>query len=332
MSWRGRMSNPRATPGLGGDRGAVVADDPWTRAAGCWSSRSILGLAVVVIATVGKRAGVSGYSMARLELAGTAARATEIRAGVADELTRSAIGWDFWFIVGYVILIVVGALYFPARAYRVRTFRRFAVTACVLAIFAGVLDVIENIAMLTGLSSGSDRPWQIAATVSWAKWLILVVVVGYVLLAAFTFMITPAWVQNLLLNPPPPNVTLTADAGAEAGRSRPDRHPGSRHGARPGTGPVRHRRLRRRNQVRLPGARQPAGPRRRLSEARQPGTELGDGRQDRLGLRRLLHLRRHQHRPERAPAAALGGTNRTTCVPNRRRMLGGGTVPRRPTC
>ena len=168
-----------------------------------------LGLAVVVIATVGKRAGVSGYSMARLELSGTAARATGIRAGVADQLTRTAIGWDFLFIVGYVILIVVGALYFPARAYRVRTFRRFAVTACVLAIFAGVLDVIENTAMLTGLSSGSDRPWQIAATVSWAKWLILVVIVGYVLLAAFTFMITPAWVQDLLLNPPPPNVTLT---------------------------------------------------------------------------------------------------------------------------
>ena len=40
-------------------------------------------------------------------------------------------------------------------------------------------------------------------------WLIVVVVVGYVLLAAFTFLITPAWVQDLLLNPPPPNVTLT---------------------------------------------------------------------------------------------------------------------------
>jgi hypothetical protein len=40
-------------------------------------------------------------------------------------------------------LIVVGALYFPARAYRVRTFRRFALTACVLAIFAGLLDAIE---------------------------------------------------------------------------------------------------------------------------------------------------------------------------------------------
>jgi hypothetical protein len=32
-----------------------------------------LGLAAVVIVTVGKRAGVSGYSMARLELSGTAA-------------------------------------------------------------------------------------------------------------------------------------------------------------------------------------------------------------------------------------------------------------------
>ena len=147
--------------------------------------------------------------MARLELAGTAARATGIRARVADHLTRSAIFWDFWFIVGYVILIMIGAAYFPARAYRVRKFRGFAVTACVLAIFAGVLDAIENIAMLRGLASQSDLPWQIAATVSWAKWLILIVVVGYVLLAAFTFLITSAWVQDLLLNPPPPNVTLT---------------------------------------------------------------------------------------------------------------------------
>ncbi len=168
-----------------------------------------LGLAVAVVATVGKRSGVDGYSMARLELAGSAARADEIRAGVADELTRSAIHWDFWFIIGYLILILAGALYYPVRSYRVRTFRRFAVTACVLAIFAAVLDAIENTAMLSGLSSGSDRPWQIAATVSWAKWLILVVVVGYVLLAVFTFLITPAWVQDLLLNPPQPNVTLT---------------------------------------------------------------------------------------------------------------------------
>ena len=64
-----------------------------------------------------------------------------------------------------------------------------------LAIFAGVLDAIENPAMLSGLSSASDRPWQIAATVSWAKWLILVVVVGYVLVAVFTYLITPEWVQ-----------------------------------------------------------------------------------------------------------------------------------------
>ena len=100
-----------------------MAPGPWLR---LLVVAVYLGLAGAVIATVGQRAGVSGYSMPRLELAGTATRAAGIRAGVDDELTRSAIGWDFWFVLGYVILIVAGALYFPARAYRVRKFRRFA--------------------------------------------------------------------------------------------------------------------------------------------------------------------------------------------------------------
>ena len=266
-----------------------------------------LGLAVAVIATVGKRSGVSGYSMARLELAGTAARASGIRAGVVDELTRSAILWDFWFIVGYVILIVAGALYFPARAYRVRKFRRFALSACVLAIFAGVLDALENLAMLRGLSSGSDRPWQIAATVSWAKWLILVVVVGYVLLAAFTFLITPAWVQELLLNPPPPNVTLTPTQAQQpedhVRTGTPDHDTvhdleRARFGIAASGGGIRSASLVLGSLQALDDAYPKAG---------QSGTELGDGRQDRLRLGGLLHRRRHQYRPERAPAAALAG-------------------------
>ena len=240
---------------------------------------------------VGKRAGVAGYSMAGLELAGSATRAVEIRSGVADELTRSAILWDFWLILGDPILIMLGAVYFPPRAFRVRSFRDFSSDGMRSRDHCrGPRRRGEHSPCWQGdFRSGGDRPWQIAATVSWAKWLILVVIVGYVLLAAFTFMITPAWVQHLLINPPPPNVTLSAEAGAASRRSRPDRHAGSRHGARPVAGPVRDRGLRRRDQgrprwswaacrlstTRIRGwtARDPAG-RRRTRSPRSPAAPI----------------------------------------------------------
>jgi hypothetical protein len=98
--------------------------------------------------------------MARLEVAGTASRAVAARANTPVEIVSTAIVWDFFFIVGYTLLLILGLSYFAHRAFRVEAFRRFERTAIVLVIIAAGLDVIENVAMLVGLSRQTwNGPW-----------------------------------------------------------------------------------------------------------------------------------------------------------------------------
>ena len=307
----------------------------WLMTPGPWLRLLVLavyfGVAVAVIATVGKRAGVAGYSMARLELAGTAARGTEIRAGVADGLTRSAILWDFWFIAGYLILIVVGALYFPARAYRVRTFRDFSRTA-----------YVARDRRRCPRRRREHR--HVARTV--VRWRSTVAdrrhcVVGQVVDLGRGRRICAAGRLHLhdhpglgaapVDQPARPQRDPERRAGAASGRSRPDRHPGSRHGARPGTGPVRDCSLRGRNQVGLAGSGQPAGSRRCVPEADSPGPSWATA--DKIAsvsggsyISGGISIARSQRRPRPS------GGEPEDVRPNRRRMPGGGTARRRPTC
>ena len=168
-----------------------------------------LALAVLLVLTIGRQSWPASINMAGLEVAGTASRAVAARGNASVAIVRTAIFWDFALIAGYMLLLILGLWYFPRRAFRVQAFRRFARIAIVLVLIAAALDVIGNAAMLAGLDrQTANGPWYVAATVSWAKWVILGLVAAYVGVAVATYAVTPAWVQKLLMEPPEPNVHL----------------------------------------------------------------------------------------------------------------------------
>ena len=188
-----------------------------------------LALTIAVVAVVGRRATADGTNIAALELAGSSHRVSMLRGDVPIDVLDRAIAWDFVFIACYSALLIIASLYFAPRAFRLQAFRNFAHTALVLTAVCAGLDGLENAFTLFGLyNPGTDLPWQAAATASWAKWTIIAVVAIYAVLATATYLITPAWVSKLLLEPPEPNVRMTPTKAA-----KPEDHVKS---GTPGTG------------------------------------------------------------------------------------------------
>ena len=175
-----------------------------------------LALTVAVVAVVGRRATADGMNIAALELAGSSDRVSMLRGDVPIDVLDRAIAWDFVFIACYSALLIIASLYFAPRAFRLQAFRDFAHTALVLTAVGAGLDGLENAFTLFGLYyPGTDLPWQAAATASWAKWTTIAIVALYAALAMATYLITPAWVSKLLLEPPEPNVRMTPTKAAK---------------------------------------------------------------------------------------------------------------------
>ncbi len=155
-------------------------------------------------------------AMVRLELAGSSERAGDVlqekdadgdvvRKGVCTESeVRDALWWDIPFIAGYGALLAVGALAFGAVGYRMGRFRRLAVPMAAGAVATMVLDGLENTFLLLGvdrepveLFERHDFPFVAAATFSWAKWLVLGVVLAYAVTALVGYLLMPAWILKL---------------------------------------------------------------------------------------------------------------------------------------
>lgn len=155
--------------------------------------------AALVMWTLGGRAQVPA-TIVQLEVAASADAAWSIIGTTSITSITHGLGWDCLFIVAYALLLVVGARAF-GRAYRVRRFRLFrGGPALALVIVAATLDLIEDGSILLGLHRvGGDLPWQIAACAAWAKFAALLVVVGYVVVAAFTYVVTPDWLREAMM-------------------------------------------------------------------------------------------------------------------------------------
>ncbi|NUR94665.1 MAG: hypothetical protein HOV67_05325, partial [Kribbellaceae bacterium] len=148
-------------------------------------------LAVLVTAHFGSTASLKGTprSMVGIELSGNSKAWTACACG--DAFTR-AVHQDFWFIASYVLLL--GVLVLWAGVYfRLPMLRRARNAVAISVVVAGVLDVTENILMLT--AGSADGPWQFVAVCAWAKFALLLGAVVYTAAGAFAWWSTPRWVR-----------------------------------------------------------------------------------------------------------------------------------------
>lgn len=168
---------------------------------------------LVLVWLIAPLANVEGLNILRLEVAGSAEIAQRESAGVSPSDIDSALLGDLLLIVAYAALLIFGVWSFRG-GYRVRRFREFAPAATGLTLIAAALDLTENFAIHQGLSFTSDLPWQIAACCAWAKFVILILVGLYVVVAAFTYLLTPGWLRREMKRP----LTVDADVGEPRGR------------------------------------------------------------------------------------------------------------------
>lgn len=121
--------------------------------------------------------------IAAFELVGNAADAL----AMDRTYVGAVLGFDVFFIFAYVLVLYWAARFF-GRFYRLRMART---TACVLAgrlvLAAGLLDLVEDGLLALGVASDYRSDWWVswvwpaASIAAWAKFLLLLVVVAYVI-------------------------------------------------------------------------------------------------------------------------------------------------------
>ncbi len=169
----------------------------------------VLGALVVagaITAWLGSKATLScpgnAHSIVDLELAGTVERSAAALAGCTASAVHTGLLWDLLFIVWYVLALSLGALFVAGRlgplgGFRVRKLRGAWVMAVGGAVTAGVLDLIENAALAAGLHGPRgalrEHAWaaMTAATVGWAKFTVIVLVLAYVLAGLIGWLTMP---------------------------------------------------------------------------------------------------------------------------------------------
>ncbi len=123
------------------------------------------------------------FPIARYELAGSSGRAEEIvseavREGLLDspaavaEAIRQSIAWDWALIPLYVSAISVGLL-FVRPQFQSPWAKTVIRTVAVGVVFAGLLDVVENLAILQHLDGGPVSLSVLTAAAAWIKFTLL---------------------------------------------------------------------------------------------------------------------------------------------------------------
>lgn len=156
-------SNLRPAPGWYGRRMTAESHDRNDPAAGpalpwivrWWWLWTVLAL----IAGAFTIAAADGFPIVDLELAWTAERADDVTRGADIGAVRSAILWDFAFIVLYAVALSTGALW-ARRQFRNPAGAAVGAVVAVGGIAAGIFDVVENLSMLGYLDDwGSWNGW-----------------------------------------------------------------------------------------------------------------------------------------------------------------------------
>jgi len=167
-----------------------------------------VGVAGVVTYLLGRKAGLAcpgnAHTIADVELAGNVKRSIAALDGCSKRAVHTALWWDLPFIVWYVTALSVGVLFVAGRSlgtlggYRLRKLRGASTTVIGAAVAAGLLDLIEDGALRGGLHGTDDslreRSWAAAtaATVGWAKFTLLFLVLTYVLVGLLGWLAMPA--------------------------------------------------------------------------------------------------------------------------------------------
>ena len=136
----------------------------------------------VLVAGVITTAAADGFPILELELAGTVTSANDLTRGADLDAVRASIVWDFLLILFYVLALFFGSLW-SGRQYGSRRGRSAGTAIGVGAIVAGVLDIVENLAMLGYLNDwGGWNGWPTLATaMAIPKFILIVVAIIYVL-------------------------------------------------------------------------------------------------------------------------------------------------------
>lgn len=161
-----------------------------------WPLLIILILLGVIFGFVGKPLNTleAPYGIASFELAGTLTNAREILSSWDDTTKLRAAfiqGLDFLFIPVYVLVIALGNGK-AANAVRQKgwPFALLGVPLAWAVIFAGILDAIENIALLILLFFQPKNPWpQIAFWCAAPKFVIVIIGVIYIFFGALAHLL-----------------------------------------------------------------------------------------------------------------------------------------------
>ena len=182
--------------------------DVTRRAAQWWWLWAVLALATGAITV----AAAGDFNIVDLELAGSLERADEIVTVGDLGPIRSAIYWDFAFLVFYGLALCTGSLW-AGRQFRRGLGARLAPTIATVAALAATLDIVENLSMLGYLNSwGGWSGWTpLARTVAIAKFMLVFISIAYVLVGIGT------WARRSLANRRRPAQAAPEDQATDGG-------------------------------------------------------------------------------------------------------------------
>jgi hypothetical protein len=143
-----------------------------------WWLWAIAALAAGAVTT----AAAQGFPIVDLELARTVEQADEVMLGVDPGVVRAAILWDFLFILFYAPALFFGSLW-ARRQFDGESGRRAGSVIAAGGLIAGVLDLIENVAMLAYLRDpGGWGGWSpLSAAAAIPKFILSLAAIVYIL-------------------------------------------------------------------------------------------------------------------------------------------------------
>jgi hypothetical protein len=146
-------------------------------------------LTALVAAHFSNEASMNGAKIIEIELAGSD---EAWKACACDSAFTTAVHQDFWFILSYVLLLALAAVWAGAY-FRLPALRRARTYVVIAVVVAGMLDVVENVLMLA--ADSHQQVWKFVAVCAWAKFALLLAVIAYTLGGAFSWWSTPRWVR-----------------------------------------------------------------------------------------------------------------------------------------
>lgn len=179
--WYGR---PMTAARHDGDQSKIRAETPWVvRWWWLWTIAALVAGGLTVAAA-------DGFPIVDLELAWTVERANDVTRGADFDTIRSAILWDFAFILFYALALSTGALWARQQFHSLAG----ATVGTVIAaggVVAGVLDVIENLSMLGYVNGWGDwSGWiALAGTMAVPKFLLAMAGVLYIVTGIVLFLV-----------------------------------------------------------------------------------------------------------------------------------------------